>query len=463
MKRYGNLWKRIISWENLLGAATKAQRGKRTRPVVQHFNFGQEKHLLRLAHDLEGGTYHPGKYRSHWIVIPKPRMISAAPYRDRVVHHALMNILEPILDRHFHPHSFACRKEKGTHAAADRLQFLMKRNRYVLKCDIRKFFPSIDHEILKGTFRRLIKDKKVLSLMDRIVDNSNEQEETLAWYEGDDLFSPLTRRHGLPIGNLTSQWFANWMLNDLDHFITSRLGLGGYVRYCDDFVILARERSELKDAIIEIWKFLCLRRLQVHENRLSVTPVKSGMTFVGYRIWPPHRLVRKGNIKRFRRRVQWMKNAYLEGRIGWEDIKPRLDSWLGHAKQADSERLISRLSRDWTFTRDGTVNVPCCAGRVVEQQCQQLSPLESQQQHARQPEQQYRVPYFPALLDGKRPDTQNSQTYGLGERGTKSPGSVPESEKSVMISPAEFSLTPDRMNRPFAENPIWLKKKTPKE
>jgi len=123
---------------------------------VQRFNFAQEKELLQLQEELETGTYQPGQFRSHWIYKPKKRLISAAPYRDRVVHHALMNILEPILDRHFHPESYACRKDKGTHAAANRLQSFMRRYRYALQCDIRKFFPSIDHQVLKDTFRRLI-------------------------------------------------------------------------------------------------------------------------------------------------------------------------------------------------------------------------------------------------------------------------------------------------------------------
>ena len=130
MKRYGGLWDRLVSWDNLLLAARKAQRGKRHRSGVQAFNFAQERHLLQLKTELEDATYRPGPFHSHWITRPKARLISAAPYRDRVVHHALMNVLEPILDRHFHPHSFACRRGKGTHAAADRLQILMRRHPY---------------------------------------------------------------------------------------------------------------------------------------------------------------------------------------------------------------------------------------------------------------------------------------------------------------------------------------------
>jgi retron-type reverse transcriptase len=229
MKRYGHLWQRVVSWENLVLAARKAQRGKKAKSAVQRFNYGLEIELLRLHRDLSEGKYRPGRFTTHWICHPKRRLISAAPYRDRVVRHALMNVLEAILDRHFHTHSYACRKGKGTHAAVDRLQTLMRRNRFVLQCDIHKFFPSMDHEILKRTFRRLIKDPDVLRLIDLIVDCSNAQEPVLDYFPGDDLFGPVSRRKGLPIGNLTSQWFANWMLNDLDHWVTSHLGIGSYV------------------------------------------------------------------------------------------------------------------------------------------------------------------------------------------------------------------------------------------
>lgn len=352
MKRYGRLWERLVGWENLVLAAHKAQRGKRDRYDVQRFNFTQEIQLLRLSEELESGRYRPGAFRSHWITRPKPRLISAAPYLDRVVHHALMNVLELILDRHFHPDSYACRKGKGTHAAADRLQQFMRRYRYALQCDIRKYFPSIDHMILKDAFRRLIKDRRVLALMDLIVDTSNDQEPVLAWFEGDDLFAPIERRRGLPIGNLTSQWFANWMLNDLDHFVTSGLRIGGYVRYCDDFILLHNDRAMLKEALKKVGERLATLRLQLREEKLAVRPVRSGLSFMGYRTWPTHRLVRKENVRNFRRRVRWMKRAYGRRQIHWEDIKMRLYSWMGHARQADSERLIQRLSRDWIFSRD---------------------------------------------------------------------------------------------------------------
>lgn len=353
MKRYGDLWERLVSWENLLSAARKARRGKRDRASVQQFEFDLENQLLALQRELVEGTYRPGGFATHWIARPKPRMISAAPYRDRVLHHALMNVLEAILDRYFHPHSYACRKGKGTHAAADRVQRLLGRYRHFVQFDIRKYFPSIDHEILKGQFRRLIKDTRVLWLMNLIVDNSNPQEPMAEYFLGDDLFAPHLRRRGLPIGNLTSQWFANWYLSGLDHFVTSRMGLGGYVRYCDDFIVLHDDREVLDQAAATVREYLATLRLRVHEGKIQVKPSRRGLTFVGYRLWAGHRLVRKSNVREFRRRVRWMRRAYAAGLIGWDDIKPRLASWVGHARQADSQRLLRRLSLEWKFTRRG--------------------------------------------------------------------------------------------------------------
>ena len=174
------------------------RRGRAAARWCGGLSSAREWQLLRLQRELREGGYRPGPFTTHWIDRPKPRLISAAPYRDRVVHHALMNVLEPILDRHFHPDSYACRKGKGTHAAADRLQQLMRRYRYTLQCDIRKFFPSIDHELLKASSAGLVKDRRVLALMDLIVDHSNEQEPVEDWFPGDDLFTPAGRRRGCP-------------------------------------------------------------------------------------------------------------------------------------------------------------------------------------------------------------------------------------------------------------------------
>ena len=409
MKRYGNLWPQLVSWDNLLLPTRKARRGKRDRAAVQRFEFELERSLLAIQRELVDGTYRPGGFTTHWITRPKPRMISAAPYRDRVIHHAVMNVLEPTLERHFCPQSYACRRDKGTHAAADRVQLLLSRCRHFVQFDIRKYFPSIDHGILKGMFHRLIKDQRVLWLMDLIVDSSNEQEPMVEYFPGDDLFAPFKRRRGLPIGNLTSQWFANWYLTPLDHFVTTRLRLGGYVRYCDDFIISHDDPRALRAASEAVREFLMGLRLQLHEGKLHVKPARGGVTFVGYRIWASHRLVRKSNVREFRRRVRWMRRAYAAGVIEWNDIKPRLASWIGHARQADSERLLRRLCREWTFMRDRAANEPCSARRQLEQQSRELPVCEPQQEHARQPEQQHRVSCCRALFDGRLPPRPESR------------------------------------------------------
>ncbi len=403
MKRTGNLWAEIVTWENLVLAARKAQRGKRDRAAVCRFNFSLEPELLRLQRELNDGTYRPGAFTSHWITVPKPRLISAAPYRDRVVHHAIMNVLEPVLEKRFHPHSFACRAGKGTHAAADRLQWLMRSNRFALQCDVRKFFPSIDHDTLKQVFRRSIKDRRLLELLDLIVDCSNEQERVTEWFGNDCLFDPLERRRGLPIGNLTSQWFANWYLNGFDHYVSSGLGIGAYVRYCDDFVLLSNDRSRLERARDEVKRYLGDLRLRLHEGKTAVVPTRCGMTFVGYRIYPTHRLVRKANIRRFGRRLRWMKSAYANGKLPWAGVVKRLDSWMAHARQANSERLIRRLSRTWRFSKAPApervaAEEACPAGRFLEQQPEELPLCQPQQERAGQPEQQHRFPCCPALV-----------------------------------------------------------------
>lgn len=414
MKRHGRLWERIVDWENLEIAATKARRGKRHAGNAQRFWFSRERELMSIHDALENGSWRPGPFRTHWIQRPKPRLISAAPFRDRVVHHAVMNVLEPILDRRFHADSYACRRGKGTHAAARRVQHWMRRRTYVLQCDIAKFFPSIDHDILTAEFRRVIKDQRLLHLLEVIVAGSNPQEHVVAWYPGDELFTPVERRRGLPIGNLTSQWFANWMLDAFDHHITASLGFGAYVRYCDDFVVFADSKSALHHLKAEIMQVLAARRLGLNENKCQVRPTFDGLTFVGYRIRPHTMQVRVANVRAFRRRVAWMRREFACHRLDFPEVKQRLNGWIGHARQADSERLLNRLSHEWCFTRGGAEHSSCSSRRVVEQQPGQPPVCEPQQEHPGQPQQQQRVPSGPALpgfglLCSRDPESRSSR------------------------------------------------------
>lgn len=236
MITYKNLFEEICSFSNLLQASHDAKRGRIDRAYVQMFECHREKELLRLREELYSETYHPGAYKEFYIIEPKKRMISAAPYRDRVVHHAVCNIIGPLFERSFIADSFANQVDKGVHRAVDRYQHFAKKNRFVLKCDIRKYFPSIDHCILKQIIRRRIACQPTLRLLDTIIDNSNAQEPMNEYFPGDDLFTPYGRRRGLPIGNLTSQFLANVYLNGFDHYVTEVLRAKGYIRYVDDCV-----------------------------------------------------------------------------------------------------------------------------------------------------------------------------------------------------------------------------------
>ncbi|NJN88371.1 MAG: RNA-dependent DNA polymerase, partial [Leptolyngbyaceae cyanobacterium SL_7_1] len=211
-----NLWEQVIAFDNLLLAARKAPKGKRFRENVLAFNYNLEWELHHLQTDLSNQTYQPGQYRTFQIYEPKPRLISAAPYRDRVVHHALCNIIVPIFERTFIADSYANRVGFGTHRALKRFVNYARSHRYVLQCDIRKYFPSIDHTILKSLLRRKIKCPHTLWLLDTIIDNSNEQEPAIEHFPGDDLITPLTRRRGLP----------NWQLDQpiLCQRLSQRIG-----------------------------------------------------------------------------------------------------------------------------------------------------------------------------------------------------------------------------------------------
>jgi len=352
VKRTKNLYDEICSFSNLLLAAKMAQRGKRHQPGVAAFNHDLEGNLLRVQQELIGRAYVPGAYRTFKIRDPKTRLISAAPYRDRVVHHALCNVVEPIFERVFIHDSYANRKGKGTHAAVDRLTHFMQNADYCLKCDIFRYFPAIDHAILKGLLRRKVGCEGALWLADTLIDGSNHQEEVNLYFAGDDLFEPFERRRGLPIGNQPSQFFANVYLNPLDHFVKEQLGCRAYIRYVDDFVVLSDDKAELHRIYAEICDFLGSNlRLRIHPRKHSVVPVTTGVDFLGYRIYPDHRLLRRSSGFRFARNLRKMQIDYQCGRISQKEVTQRVVSWIGHASHADTYGLRTALFDRAVFRR----------------------------------------------------------------------------------------------------------------
>ena len=351
MKTHNRLFEQICSFENLLNASRKAQCGKRFHDEVARFNFHLERELYRLQDELQTQTYRPGPYHEFYIYEPKLRKISAAPYRDRVVHHALCNVIEPIFDRTFIFDSYGCRKGKGTHKAVNQFTKFSRKNRYVLKCDIKKYFPSIDHDILKAMFRRKIRDVQALWLIDLIVDSSNPQERVFEYFEGDDLLTSLSRKRGIPIGNLTSQFFANIYLNSFDYFVKESLACRHYIRYVDDFVVLDSDKARLHQVKAEMEGYLSKLRLKLHRYKCQIFPVKAGTDFLGYQIFPSHRRLRKSSVTRARRRLKRLQKDYSMGKISQHDVNQSVQSWLGHVRHADTYGLRRAIFSEVRFQR----------------------------------------------------------------------------------------------------------------
>ncbi len=338
MKTSKNLFEGIVAFENVLSAAQKAAKGKREEQSVLKFYNHFEENLWQIISELRNKTYQPGSYKTFSIYKSKPRQISAAPFRDRVVHHALITVVGPILERSFIFDTYANRVGKGTHKAIARYQHYLTKYAYALKCDIRKYFPSIDHEILKALLRRKIACADTLWLIETIIDNSNPQVEHLHYFPGDTLFTPHERRRGLPIGNLTSQWFANYYLSFFDHYVKEVLHCKGYVRYVDDCVLLSNSKQELWEWKRAIDQVLEQYRLILNPQRTELYPSTEGKSFLGQRVFQSHRLLPAENVRRAKRRIQCLLLAKPA------NIRQTLSGWFGHARQADTRNLRRLIS-----------------------------------------------------------------------------------------------------------------------
>ncbi|MEM9721971.1 MAG: reverse transcriptase/maturase family protein [Bacteroidota bacterium] len=370
MKRINNIFESICSLPNLREAFYKAKKRKALTSARCSFEVNLEWELARLHQELTSNVYQPGSYTTFKIFEPKERMISAASFRDRVVHHAICNLIEPIFEPTLIFDTYANRKGKGTHAGIKRCQQFLRKYPYVLKADIRKYFPSIDHAILKKIIRRKVKCQHTLLLIDRIIDNSNRQEVVPCYFEGDDLFSPIERAKGLPMGNLTSQFFANLYLSPFDHFVKEKLQIKGYVRYVDDFVLFHEEKRSLHEIKGKIEAFLFQQcRLLIHPYKSQISATKDGITFLGQRVFTTHRRLKRENVQRFRRRLEEMMQAYRAGELNVDQVESKLNSWLGHAKQADTFLLRKQIYHYLSHEKGLTlVEDDRFAWRLLEQQ-----------------------------------------------------------------------------------------------
>jgi RNA-directed DNA polymerase len=341
--RNGELFRVLCDPAHMIRSARAAAKGKKKRPDAARFLLDMEPECFRLADELASGSWMPGRYQTFTIREPKPRLISAAPFRDRVVHHALVSILEPHFERRFVAHSYACRKGKGSHKALDRAAELSRRRKFVLKGDISKFFPSIDHEILKGEVRRVVCDERLLAALERVIDGSNAQEPTLEWFAGDDLFAPAERQRGIPIGNLTSQFLANVFLDRFDHFVMDRAGYGEYVRYCDDFLVFADTRAELWALRARIEAELGAMRLRLHPRKGGVHATGSVIPFLGFTVRRGVKRLQRAGVVRGRRRLRSSQRVCAEGAIDGETLRARVSAWRGHAGHATNGAFADRV------------------------------------------------------------------------------------------------------------------------
>ncbi len=340
-----DLWQDIISLDNLFHAYQKASRGKRSRPDVAAFEMDLEARIITLRDRLASQTYVHGPYHSFLIHDPKRRLISAAHFEDRVVHHALHNCIGPRWERKFIFDTYANRVGKGTHKALDRCTQYLRRYGYYLQLDIRQYFPSIDHAILIKQLSQELQNERVLALCKQILASGVgvlREAYDMVYFPGDDLFA-ANRPRGLPIGNMTSQFWANVYLNPLDHFIKRRLKIRGYVRYVDDMLLFSDSKVQLREAWAAVVDFLAGLRLTVHQGAPQPTPVRHGVTFLGFRCFPTHRRLKRAKVVHARRKIKAAWAAVGREEMAVEDFHHRLQSWISHASHGDTWGLRRSL------------------------------------------------------------------------------------------------------------------------
>ena len=342
---YCHLYERIISTENLFVAWEEFRKGKQARMDVQQFERHLEQNLFQLHRELSSDTYKHQPYGAFTICDPKQRHIHKASVRDRIVHHAVFSVLNPIFEPTFIADSFSCRKGKGTHKAVDALEKMSRRESrnnsrtcFALQCDINKFFDSVSHPILKSQITKHIRDKDVLRLMDEIIDSFTVTQ-----------FGSASQS-GIPIGNLTSQLFANVYLNALDQFMKHELKICHYVRYTDDFVIVSTDRMYLQSLINTIGSFLQQElSLDLHPRKVTIRKFTQGIDYLGYVLLPHHRMLRTRTKNRMFRKLHEKASMYKTGSETAESVEQSLHSYLGALSHANTYKLRSKLLNHYWF------------------------------------------------------------------------------------------------------------------
>jgi len=345
-----NIYPIIYDFENLHEAYLSARKNKRYRGDVLEFTAHLEENLIQLQNELIYKTYQVGRYREFYVFEPKKRLIMALQFRDRVVQWAIYRHLNPWFDKQFIYDSYGCREGKGTHRAADRLQYWMRQvsrkegRYYYLKLDISKYFYRVDHGVLMDILRKKIEDEDLLDLLKKIINCEHTAFGLPAFMDPEDC--PREERlpdKGMPIGNLTSQLFANIYLNELDQYAKRELRLHYYIRYMDDIIILHNDKQYLRAIKDDIENFLW-DKLKLNLNKkTAIRPISQGIEFVGFRIFPTHRKLKKSSAKKMKARLKYVRSAYERGEIDEQSLRATEASYLGVMKHFNSYGLRKAL------------------------------------------------------------------------------------------------------------------------
>lgn len=330
IKRHGDLFQRIIAPENIYEGYRSARKGKAWQNAIKVFEEHLDENLAGIRRSLIERSFSTSQYRSLTILEPKKREIYILPfYPDRIVQHALMRVIEPVWESLFIEDSYACRKKKGIHAGSLRTMQFVRRNRYCLKCDISKFYPSVRHDVLSSIVRRKIKCPGTLWLID-------------------DIINSFPGETNVPIGNYTSQWFGNLYLNELDMFVKHELRCRDYLRYCDDFCLFSDDKGYLNECAARMEEFL-QSRLGLRYSKRRLFPVSLGVDFLGYRHFPEYILLRKSTAKRVKRRLRILPALLEAGRVSMEQFRSSVASTKGWLQWANTRnfRLSIELDRLW--------------------------------------------------------------------------------------------------------------------
>jgi hypothetical protein len=317
-KKYKRLIEQIADLDNLRLAYYKTSKAKRMTYGYLEFKEYAELNILKIRDEILSGEWEQGEFNYFTVYEPKPRLISALSFKDRVAQHAICNVIAPIFEKTFLPGTFACRKNKGTHAGVNHIQSLLRstQSKYFLKTDYSKFFPSVNREILYKQIEKKITCKKTIALIEKMLP-----------------------RHeiGIPIGSLISQLFANVYGCMIDRFIQFELGTKHWARYMDDIVILSNNQYELRGWFEEI-RLFSLDEMHMKISKWQVSPVSHGINFLGYRIWPRHKLLRKASVIQAKRKI--VKYLKANNQLA---LTKFIASWKGHAKHADTINLFNHL------------------------------------------------------------------------------------------------------------------------